>query len=1029
MALILQAALVLVLPAGIAPQPALAFSAPAFAGNYSPTWDVYQSGSYYWSDGGSDTFDGAGYPRIEIGTSAAWVPINQGYNDPESNWQVTLSGTTVRVRHQRLGNAYVWLVEHVSGPVQPVRFSMSGNLGSDGSTYTTIRTVDIQGTSIRYGQSDDGYLDSYSSGDPEVWYAFVPRNPVDAAKPSYSWSRDNFNHNSGWVTPPVMAVIAWGRVHHSNFGNWLRDAVVALSVLGEPPFAPAISLPNDTSAPSWQQRVTWSAAGNPPETTYELWRKTYSGNTPVQDQRLYAGAGTEFVTGDQASGRYYLYRVRAVYNGKEKWSNEVPYHTAPEHTVSVTGARQLRIDWMPPFTGLSYQVNFRRSGGSWSAHGTTQAGAATYTAGSLDPNSTYEFTLSAVLPNGGTAWSAGPVGTYSPTWEAPGAISFSSVNQTGATVGWSNGSLPSTGVTYRLFRDGQQIYQGTGRSHTDSGLSPGTQYTYSVCAVNVQGLCGASSTATLTTVPPRPATPTGTVGGLGWAPVGRGYAVVNWQPVQGASGYAVWVFDGNQYRRFDVGNATSWDSRTARIYPTESWINGQCNNCVTADPFKHDQSGEHLRDNPNSLYRKTAGTTYDDATNYWFRVSAYNGSGESPYSEPWKPTLPEQTDPNAPTGVTVRVNDGAEQTGGTRVRVTVTAQDDNSGLSSVQLSNDGSDWTDVTTMSGRSDSKTVEWKLDGTSYGTKTVFARVKDVAGNWSAPASARILYMLTDVTGPRVQLRINGGATSTDNRNVTLEIHATDDQAPQSLLKMRFSNDGTDWSAWESYQPARSWTLTEGEGRKSVWVQVQDAAGNPGGAIAEIFHRASLMPVTNTPAFFAATGSQGQFDTGSGAVAVQFVRVRELEVRWADVTGAGTVRYGFDQAGYGGWETFAPARTIALPPQQGIQTLYAQLDDGRVFAVRFLMDTVPPTVSAAWQGGASVTGPGGAAVLVLHAQDNVTRAEDLQVSVNAGPWTSYQPQIPLTLPGSGTQTVTVTVRDPAGNTASALLDMYVLP
>jgi len=39
-----------------------------------------------------------------------------------------------------------------------------------------------------------------------------------------------------------------------------------------------------------------------------------------------------------------------------------------------------------------------------------------------------------------------------------------------------------------------------------------------------------------------------------------------------------------------------------------------------------------------------------------------------------------------------------------------------------------------------------------------------------------------------------------------------------------MRFSNDGTSWSSWETYQPNRSWTLSAGNGTKTVYAQVRN-------------------------------------------------------------------------------------------------------------------------------------------------------------------------------------------------------------
>ncbi len=44
----------------------------------------------------------------------------------------------------------------------------------------------------------------------------------------------------------------------------------------------------------------------------------------------------------------------------------------------------------------------------------------------------------------------------------------------------------------------------------------------------------------------------------------------------------------------------------------------------------------------------------------------------------------------------------------------------------------------------------------------------------------------------------------------------------------EMRFSNTDGDWPSWEAYDVAKSWTLSSGDGLKTVYAQYRDAAGN---------------------------------------------------------------------------------------------------------------------------------------------------------------------------------------------------------
>ena len=73
-----------------------------------------------------------------------------------------------------------------------------------------------------------------------------------------------------------------------------------------------------------------------------------------------------------------------------------------------------------------------------------------------------------------------------------------------------------------------------------------------------------------------------------------------------------------------------------------------------------------------------------------------------------------------------------------------------------------------------------------------------------------------------------INNNAQATNQNTVTLNITAQD-TGGSNLSMMRFSNDNTTWSTWENFNSVKTgWTLTAGDGTKTVFTQVQDNAGN---------------------------------------------------------------------------------------------------------------------------------------------------------------------------------------------------------
>ncbi len=81
-------------------------------------------------------------------------------------------------------------------------------------------------------------------------------------------------------------------------------------------------------------------------------------------------------------------------------------------------------------------------------------------------------------------------------------------------------------------------------------------------------------------------------------------------------------------------------------------------------------------------------------------------------------------------------------------------------------------------------------------------------------------------DVTPPTGTVVINGGSGTTPSRAVTLTLSASD--SGSSVAGMRFSNDGSSWSSEVAYATTHQWTLTAGDGTKTVYANFRDASGN---------------------------------------------------------------------------------------------------------------------------------------------------------------------------------------------------------
>ncbi len=157
-------------------------------------------------------------------------------------------------------------------------------------------------------------------------------------------------------------------------------------------------------------------------------------------------------------------------------------------------------------------------------------------------------------------------------------------------------------------------------------------------------------------------------------------------------------------------------------------------------------------------------------------------------------------------------------------------------VGSVQLEVSVANTTNPTTVTFRdfitpigSDAQTppttfkMTWNTLTTGNGNHSLVATARDNAGRTGGTLINVTVNNPVDSPPNITSFSINGGAQYTNSQNVTLNISATDDNG---LVDMRFSNDGTTWSAWIAYAATASWTLPAGDGTKTVYAQVRDNA-----------------------------------------------------------------------------------------------------------------------------------------------------------------------------------------------------------
>jgi len=195
-----------------------------------------------------------------------------------------------------------------------------------------------------------------------------------------------------------------------------------------------------------------------------------------------------------------------------------------------------------------------------------------------------------------------------------------------------------------------------------------------------------------------------------------------------------------------------------------------------------------------------------------------SASGSSGWTE--KGSWSIQSDTTPPIG-TILINSGASITNSTSATLILSATDSGSGMGAgaqMQFSNDNVIWSVPENYAA---SKT--WVLTS-GDSAKTVYAKFKDVAGNWSTPVSDTIIL---DTIPPQISSSSPlDGATFYENDSVLISVMVNDiDPSP---LEYQFSIDGIIKQAWSSLSTSYSWiTSLQDKGSHNIKVEAKDAGG----------------------------------------------------------------------------------------------------------------------------------------------------------------------------------------------------------
>jgi hypothetical protein len=229
-------------------------------------------------------------------------------------------------------------------------------------------------------------------------------------------------------------------------------------------------------------------------------------------------------------------------------------------------------------------------------------------------------------------------------------------------------------------------------------------------------------------------------------------------------------------------------------------------------------------------------------------------------------------DTTPPTG-TIAITGGLTRTKNATVALDLTCSDVNgilavSGCSRMQFSNNGTTWGSITPGDGLDalvvGSKTG-WPL-ASGDGSKSIYVRFKDIAGNWSLPLGPASITLDTTLPVPDFTFTgtVKDGSNSDFTKYSSLILNISSNESGMGQMQFCIAPDPTgtcdtaDWSSAVSFGSSKTLTLS-GDGLKKIGMQASDGADNWSVPIYKTITLDTSPPVTTaSPAAGSSTTSQ---------------------------------------------------------------------------------------------------------------------------------------------------------------------------
>ena len=293
-----------------------------------------------------------------------------------------------------------------------------------------------------------------------------------------------------------------------------------------------------------------------------------------------------------------------------------------------------------------------------------------------------------------------------------------------------------------------------------------------------------------------------------------------------------------------------------------------------------------------------------------------------------------------------------------------------------------------------------------------TIWVRVTDVAGDTSQSS----IKVDVDTTLPSGTIKINDNAHYTIDPEIVLNLNATDRYGIASMMVSE-SQNFTDCT-WEDYMPTSSWTLSAGDGLKTVYAKFRDRNGWESRTCSDSILLDTLPPTGGV------TIDMGAEYTRNSTVI--------LAIDASDPIGI-TAMLVSNSADFTGalWTEFQPALTWSLRSGDGARTVYVKLRDAGMhvspaMSDSITLDTTAPSVSMIMNNGSAATRSRDVSIELSPTENYAVVSMQLREGDGSLPpstdWIPFTRNASLQLSASdGMKTINARLMDAAGNIGPA--------